>query len=157
MMGGVGEVLDYGREKAPPDVAGSLDWLIGEGFAVVRERGGPGESFGDLMVDFERPGMAVRVTRDRGQWSCWLAPGGGEFVPLNVSLTAWEGGTPVVGGSGSGDPVAEVLPPGVEWCGVLPGVIAWLESGDRAREIGEARAKWTAAMNRWWERVRGRR
>jgi hypothetical protein len=152
----MGAALDYGREVAPPDVAGSLDWLAREGFAVVGERGGRGESFGNLIVVFERPGMAVRVTRDRGQWSAELAPGGGEFVPLNVLLTAQEGGLPVVRGSKLGDPLPEVLPPGVEWSGVLPGVVSWLESGDRAGEIGEARAAWSAAMRSWWDSRRGR-
>jgi hypothetical protein len=122
---------------------------VREGFAVVAERGGPGQSFGDLAVHFRRPGMAVRVTRDRGQWSIELAPGGGEFVPLNVLMTAQDGGTPVAAGSGLKGPVAEVLPPGAEWHVVLPDVISWLESGNRAREIGEARARWATAMNRW--------
>jgi hypothetical protein len=147
--------LDYGREKAPPDVADSLDWLLGEGFADVAERGGPGESFGNLFVHLRRPGMAVRGTRDRGQWSVELAPAGGEFVPLNVLLTARDGSAPVVTGFELRGPVAEVLPPGVEWRVALPGIISWLESGDRAREIGEARARWRQAMKRWVVSVRG--
>jgi hypothetical protein len=152
----MGVVLDYAREEAPPDVAGALDWLTGAGFAVVSERGGPGAGFGDVLVDFERPGLAVRVTRDRGQWLLDLVPGRGEFVPLHFLLTAWEGGAPVVRGSEPGAPRPEVLPAGVEWCGVLPGLISWLESGDRAREISEATAAWRAAMRSYWE-ARSRR
>jgi hypothetical protein len=43
--------------------------------------GGPGESFGSLLVYFERPGLAVRVTREeigeaRAAWTAamqrWL-------------------------------------------------------------------------------------
>jgi len=32
MMSGVGVSLGYGRERAPQDVLGSLDWLAREGF-----------------------------------------------------------------------------------------------------------------------------
>jgi hypothetical protein len=152
----MGVALEYAREKAPPDVAGSLDWLARAGFAVVHERGGPGEPFGDVLVIFERPGLAVRVTRDRGQWAIDLAPGQREFNPLHILLTAWEGGAPVIRGSEPGGPIPEVHPPGVQWCGVLPGLISWLESADRAREIGEARAAWRAAVMRHLE-GRGRR
>lgn len=146
----VGLALDYGREKAPQDVLDTLDWLAGEGFVVASERGGRGESFGDLQIVFSRPPLAMCVTRDRGQWSIDLAPGRGEFVPLHVLLTAWEGSAPAPGGGSLGRSLPEVLPEGVEWHAVLPGVLSWLESGDRTQEIGEARAAWNAAMKRWW-------
>jgi hypothetical protein len=153
-MGGVGVALDYGREKAPQDVAESLDWLEHEGFEVVSERGGPGESFGNLLVVLERSPLAVRITRDRGQWSIELAPGRDEYAPLNVLLTAWDGRTPAPRRSQIGDPLPEVLPEGVEWHVVLPGVLSWLESGDRTREISEARAAWNAVMKQWWASLR---
>jgi hypothetical protein len=94
MMSGVGVSLDYGRERAPQDVLDSLDWLAREGFVLVDEQGGPGESFGDLLVEFERSPLVVRIIRDRGQWLADLVPGHGEFVPLHVLVTAWEGSTP---------------------------------------------------------------
>ena len=74
IMGLMGMALDYAREKAPVSVLGSLDWLASAGFVVVAERGGPHESFGNLLVVFERSTLAVRITRDRGQWSIELAP-----------------------------------------------------------------------------------
>jgi len=148
-MGGVGVTLDYGRANAPQDVLDSLDWLAHEGFVLVGERGGPGASFGDLLVEFERSPLKVRITRDRGQWSAGLAAGG-ECVPLHVLLTAWEGGTPAPADRQAGDPLPEVHPDGVTWRVVLPGLVSWLGSGDRTREIQEARAAWKAAMLGYW-------
>jgi hypothetical protein len=106
---------------------------------------------GNLRVRFSRPGLAARVTRDRGQWSIELAPDGGEFVPLNVLLTAWDTSVPAPREYVLEDQLPEVLPAGARWCVVVPGVMSWLESGDRTGEIGAARAAWTAAMKRWWE------
>jgi hypothetical protein len=150
MMSGVGVSLDYGRERAPQDVLDSLDWLAREGFVLVDEQGGPGESFGDLLVEFERSPLVVRIIRDRGQWLADLLPGRGEFVPLHVLVTAWEGSTPAPKDRQAGDPLPEVLPEGVQWRVVLPGIVSWLESGNRTGEIDEARAAWKVAMKRWW-------
>jgi hypothetical protein len=47
IIGVMGAALDYGREKAPPDVLGLLDWLVGAGFSVVSELGGPGGIVGE--------------------------------------------------------------------------------------------------------------
>src|SRR5260221_8956807 len=73
---------------SPFQTSSLLDGLSGSfgapqsaGFVVVAERGGPHESFGNLLVVFERSTLAVRITRDRGQGSIELAPGRGEFVP----------------------------------------------------------------------------
>lgn len=147
-MSGMGVTLDYARGEAPLDVADVLGWLAGEGFAVVSEQGGPGESSGDLLVEFGRRGLVVRITRDRGQWMADLAAGGGRFVPLHILLTAWEGSTPSPADHELGGRLPEVIPQGVQWRVVLPGVISWLESGNRSREIGEARAAWAVAMKR---------
>src|SRR2546430_8140473 len=119
MMSGVGVSLGYGRERAPQDVRDSLDWLAREGFVLVDEQGGPGESFGDLLVEFERSPLVVRIIRDRGQWLADLVPGRGEFVPLHVLVTAWEGSTPAPKDRQVGDPPPEVLPEGVQWRGAV--------------------------------------
>src|SRR5260221_6309402 len=127
-MGLMGMALDYAREKAPVSVLGSLDWLASAGFVVVAERGGPHESFGNLLVVFERSTLAVRITRDRGQWSIELAPGRGEFVPLNVLLTARDGGTPVPRDWRGADTRAPGPSGGVGWAAV------------RSRVLGRARS-----------------
>jgi hypothetical protein len=146
----VSVALDYGREHAPEDVLGCLDWLASEGFVLAGERGGRGEAFGNVQLMFERPAMAVRITRDRGQWSLWLAPDRSEFIPLNVLLTAWNGGTPAPRDRPFGDPLPEVLPEGAKWDVVVPGIVSWLDSGDRTREIRDADNAWKSAMRRWW-------
>ncbi len=143
--------LDYGREKAPRDVLDAVDWLAGEGFVLVDERGGPGGSFGNMVVEFERSPLLVRITRDRGQWSAALGAGRGELVPLHVLLTAWEGGTPAPADGQTGDPLPGVYPEGVRWRVVLPGLVSWLGSGDRTGEIQEARAAWKAANMDYFE------
>jgi hypothetical protein len=135
-------------------VLDALDWLAHDGFLLTAERGGPGESFGNLLVEFERPPLAVRVTRDKGQWLIDVAPARGEFISLHVLITAWDGSTPAPRDRQAGDSLPEALPEGVEWRVVLPAVVSWLESGDRTREIGEARAAWKAAMTRYWARQR---
>jgi hypothetical protein len=66
--GAVGIALDYAMEKAPPDVMRSLAWLSTVGFEIRAERGGREEAFGNLLLDWERPPIAVRVVRDRSQW-----------------------------------------------------------------------------------------
>jgi hypothetical protein len=134
-MGGVGVTLDYGRANAPRDVIDSLDWLAHEGFVLAGERGGPGGSFGDLLVEFERSLLQVRITRDRGQWSAGFAVGRGEFVPLHVLLTAWQGGTLVPSRAQAGDPLPEVHPEGVRWRIVF---LAWSRGWDRG--IGPPRS-----------------
>jgi len=101
-------------------------------------------------VEFERSPLVVRIIRDRGQWLADLVPGRGEFVPLHVLVTAWEGSTPAPKDRQAGDPLPEVLPEGVQWRVVLPGIVSWLESGNRTRGIDEARAAWKVAMKRWW-------
>jgi hypothetical protein len=144
----VGEALEYGREEAPSDVRDVLDWLVSEGFVLAGERGGRDAPFGDLILDFERSPVAVRITRDRSQWVIELASGRGELVHLEVLLTAWEGGTPAPRDYPIGDRLPEVLPEGVEWRVVVPGIVSWLGSGNRTREIDEASAAWKAVMMR---------
>jgi hypothetical protein len=138
MMGGVGVSLDHGREKRSKTCSTRWTDSRARDPSLWMNKGSPGESFGDLMVEFERSPLAVRIIRDRSQWMADLAPGCGEFVPLHVLVTAWEGRTPAPQDRQVGDPLAEVLPEGVQWRVVLPGIVSWLESGNRTREIDEA-------------------
>jgi hypothetical protein len=73
-----------------------------------------------------------------------------DFIPLNVLLTAMNGGVPDPGCHNLADPLPVVLPGGVAWHEVLPAVISWLDSADRTADMAEARAAWKAAMKRWW-------
>jgi hypothetical protein len=148
-MSDMGIALDYGRGEAPPDVLASLDWLAQEGFVLADEQGGPDAPFGNLIVVFKRSSLAVRIGRDRSQWSIDVAAGYGKFIMLDDLLTAWQGrATPEPGRQIEGPP-PKVLPEGVEWRVVLPGLVSWLESGDRTREIGEASAARKEAVMRW--------
>ena len=70
--------------RTPTDVRGALTWLAGAGFAVRSQRGGRTESFGNVLIEWERPPMGVQVVRDRGQWLVDIAAGGGDFLGLHV-------------------------------------------------------------------------
>jgi hypothetical protein len=143
IMGGMGVVLDYGRQRAPQDVLASLDWLAQQGFVPIAEQGGPDAPFGDMILVFKRSSLAVRIIRDRGQWAVDVAAAGDGFIPLHIVLTAWQGGTPDPGRQ-IGAPLAEAL----------AGVVSWLEPGNRTSEIAEAKAAWKEATRRYWENRR---
>jgi hypothetical protein len=149
MIGGMGETLDYARGAAPPDVLASLDWLAQEGFVLADEQGGRDAPFGNLILVFERSSLAIRVDRDRSQWSFDVAAGDGKFMMLSDLLTAWQGRAMPEPGRHFEGPPPRVIPVGVEWRAVLPGLVSWLESGDRTREIGAATAARKEAVMRW--------
>jgi hypothetical protein len=144
---GMEVTLAYARETAPQSVQDFMDWLAAEGFALVEGQGGPDAPFGDVRLRFERSRLAVRIVRDREQWAVDLAPAHGDPVPLHVLLTAQEGSTADISPTSGtlGGELPEVLPDGVDWRAVVPGVITWLETGDRDREISEAKAAWKQA------------
>lgn len=75
----MGTALDYALEVASSDdnVRATLDWMREVGFVIRTERGGRDESFGNVLLDFERPPTAIRLIRDRGQWTLGIAPDGG--------------------------------------------------------------------------------
>lgn len=146
--GPVGLALDYAREQAPRDVRDCLDWLVEGEFALAGERGGPDESAANVQLTFERSQLTVQITRDRGQWMMNIDPGHGKFVPLHILLTAWDGTVPAIRARNPVEQLPEVLPEGVAWRTVAPAIIAWLESGNRDREIGEAGAAWTRAWKK---------
>lgn len=142
----MGAALNYAREKAPPDVRDLLDWLAAAGFTLVSEEGGPAESTANVLLIYERSPLRMRITRDRGQWLLEIATGDEDFIPLHVLLTAREAGTPVLPPNDLHSPLPEVLPDGVNWRTAVPDIVAWLESGQRAQEIGASRAAWRQAM-----------
>ena len=154
--GPVGIALDYAMEKAPRDVRNSLDWLSTVGFEVRAERGGRGEAFGNVLLDWERPPIAIRVVRDRSQWELKIAPNGADLVGLQILLNAEEGGEFVLVDHDLGDPLSEVPPEGVEWTVAVPRLLSWLHERDRSQAIGEAQARAQAAVTAQLARWQGR-
>lgn len=108
--------------------------------------GGPDESFGNLLVEFERATIAVRVVRDRSQWFIDIAPPGSRFVGLHVLLTAKDGVKPKLRDHRAGMPLPESLPEGVRWTVAVPAVVSWLEQEDAMNTIDRAERQWSAAM-----------
>lgn len=137
----VGDVLDYAAGVATDDVRRTLEWLIADGFAIEREIGGKGESFGNVLIGFTRGSAHVTVTRDRSQWFIELQPPWAESgYALQVLLSARDGQEPA-----PAEPeefLAEQLPQGVSWALELPALIAWTEAADRAVEVAVADRQW---------------
>ncbi len=147
--------LSYAYEKATPDVAALLRWLEGNGFSVSNERGGPGESFGNVLVDFVRRGLVVRITRDRSQWMLDVRPPSGDSFGLHVAVTALDGGEPPVPERrDTRDPLPNQLPEDVSWAVDVPRLIDWLESGDRTKELDRSRLAWRRVMTEYFDSIR---
>ena len=147
--------LNYAHEMATPDVAALLRWLEGNGFSVVRERGGRGESFGNVLVDFERRGLVVRITLDRSQWMLDVRPLARDSFGLHVALTAIDGDDPLVPEQrDTRDPLPDQLPEGVSWADQVARLIDWLESGDRTNELDRSRLAWGKVMTEYFDSIR---
>lgn len=110
------DTLDYARRRAPEDVRETLDWLLAEGFAVARTAGGPDAGFGDVLVELARGDRSVVIVRDRSQWMCDVATGGGP--PRRLDDLLRESGIDVEAPPAGALP--EQLPAGVAWREVLP-------------------------------------
>jgi hypothetical protein len=146
----VDALVGYAIEKATRDVAEAIRWLQTEGFRLVRSVGGPGESFGNVLLTFERH-VQVTVVRDRGQWLIDIASSAGaESHGLDVWMSAMSGTEP-----DPGTPeelfreLPDQLPKGVLWRTELPTIVRWIESGDRSNEIAEADSRWRGAMRKY--------
>ncbi len=142
----VGDALDYVRETASPDVVETLDAVITAGFGVRLERGGKGESFGNVLVELERPPVALRLTKDRGQWTMDIDPDGRGFQALHVLLTAKTGDGPWLEERSLGDPIPKQWPPGVAWRTAVPALLKWLSEADRTDSIRTAHEQWVRVM-----------
>lgn len=142
---------EYARSRATPDVRATLDWLERDGFTVTHERGGLGESFGNVLLEFERADVRVQIVRDRGQWMISVRPAGVcEFKSLNVLITAMRGDEPQPGQGSLGETLPEQLPVGARWAADVPQVVEWLAETDRSPEISDADSRWRDAMRGYW-------
>jgi hypothetical protein len=140
----VGEAFDYALTKATPDVAATLHWLVAQGAEITSERGGPHESFGNVLVEFALHDAVLVVTRDRDQWMlnvrCGQLPTF-DFDVIHAALTgddAWSRTLP--------RPLPPQLPDGVSWIAELPRALEWLRSTpdaeDQLRRLQRKRAEW---------------
>jgi hypothetical protein len=138
----VGEVLDYAKQHATDDVRSALEWLVGHGFSIESERGGSGESFGNVHIVLGRGPTRITVDRDRGQWFAQVQPGwSNSGLPLHVLLTARDG-TPA-----EATEFLPIQPPhGASWALELPLLIEWVEASDRRDQVGEADRLWREFM-----------
>jgi hypothetical protein len=151
------EPFEYAREVATDDVRETLDWLVANGFSVTRSEGGPGEAFGDVLLELERGGVeTVSIVRDRSQWACDIGAHPIQRQPLDVLLTAMTGEAPARRSGSLDEPLADQLPPGVTWRDVIPALLEWLRSGPRGAEVDAAAGQWRAATKKWWDDQLGR-
>ena len=139
--------LSYAKGRATSDVRATITWLEAHDFALAQSRGGRDESFGNVLLHFERPdGLRIEVLRDRSQWTCVISGGENPRSPLNVLITAMSPESePMLVDRGFGDPLPEQLPEGISWLTTVPAAIAWLLSGDRTAQIEDADQRWRAA------------
>lgn len=143
-----GEAVEFALAEAPADVADTIRWLLSAGFGLAGERGGRNESFGNLLLEFERAGQRVVIVRDRRQWRIDIAPTGStEPHGLQVFLWAMRGGEPELGPRRSVEAsLPAQLPVGERWSAEVPAVLTWLTDGDRSAEISAAVAAGRRAM-----------
>jgi hypothetical protein len=141
----------YALSRATDDVAETIRWFEAEGFAVVRELGGPKESFGNVLLEFERGAVRATIVRDRSQWMIDIASAGGKPHGLHVWLAAMRGTRAETGPRRSvGEPLPDQLPVGESWRVEVPAVIDWVSCGDRSAEIDAAARDWGRAMREYF-------
>lgn len=119
--------------KAPPDVVSTIRWLIDQGASITLQRGGEGESFGNLLVEFAIGDGAVAISRDRSQWmlDVQVEPHRRfDFDVIHVAMTGderqWTKATPTT--------LPTQLPDGVSWTEGLPAALHWLRTTPNAEE-----------------------
>lgn len=108
----VAVAMSYLRDAAPPDIVDTIGWLQLEGWHPVNPRGGAGESFGNVAIDFARDGSLITIVRDRSQSLMYVRmPGWKSAIEVDIVFHTiagrddWSGSTP--------HPLPEQLPPGV--------------------------------------------
>jgi hypothetical protein len=95
----VGDVLDYVKQEATDDVRRALEWLVDNGFSIESERGGEGESFGNVHAVLRRGPTRITVDRDRSQWFAQEQPGWSKSgLPLGLTSSPRLPGTVVAPG-----------------------------------------------------------
>jgi hypothetical protein len=143
--------LTYALSRATEDVVATIGWFETEGFVLRRGLGGPKESFGNVLLEFEREGVRARIVRDRNQWVIDIAAPGGKSHGLHVWLTAMRGGKADPGPRRAlGDRLSDQLPEGERWSVEVPVVVDWITDGDRATEIDAAARDWSRAMRKYF-------
>jgi hypothetical protein len=125
------DVLGYITSKAPDDVLRTIAWLTDEGWTPQSVRGGRHESFGNVLVEFGKAGMGLRIALDRSQWMMNLRlPGWSRWFGLGIVLDTMsdrEEWTSV-------DGLPRQLPLGVSWATALPLVLSWLTEHPNVEE-----------------------
>lgn len=119
--------------KAPPDVEATIRWLMDQGASVAQQRGGEGESFGNVLVEFAIGDAVVAITRDRSQWMLDVQVGPHrrfDFDVIHVAMSGderrWTQATPRT--------LPTQLPDGVSWTEELPAALRWLRTTPNAEE-----------------------
>jgi hypothetical protein len=140
------DVVNFMIARSTPDVATTIGWLGENNFEVTQQSGGAGETFGNAQVEFNRGGLAVRITKDRSEWKLDVSPPGIKFMNLQYLIDAKEK-------AGTGDTAEGAATPSavtVEWHATLPGVIAWVEEEDRTEILNSASDAWRVASRQYW-------
>jgi hypothetical protein len=119
--------LSYVQETAPTDVLETVAWLQSTGWQVEEVQGGRGESFGNVLVDFEKGQTRIRLVRDRGQWLLTIRPADwSETYDFQVIAQALTGMTLDKLSERSGTSLPEMVPTNVIWVETLPAALDWL-------------------------------
>jgi hypothetical protein len=143
----VADAIAYALGRATDDVADTIRWFQAEGFELRREVGGPKESFGNVLLEFELGAVRATIVCDRSQWMLDLAAAAGKPHGLHVWLTAMRGTAATAGPRrAAGEPLPDQLPPGERWCVEVPAVVSWVAAGDRSAEVVAAARDWGRAM-----------
>ena len=129
----IGEAVKYVEGCASTDVLSTISWLRTKGWRPVSARGGPSESFGDVLVEFAKGDGRITITRDRSQWQMSLRPAGwSDRFDLDIILDTINGRTDWQAQEPFARPLPGQLPPGVAWAESVPQVLEWLDSHDDA-------------------------
>jgi hypothetical protein len=128
----------YANTQATTDVTRTLQWLEVNDFRLRRAHGGPGESFGNVLLEYERSGTSIVVVRDRGQWLLDVSPSPREPPMEYGILVAAAEGRDFRDYAHTPGALPEQLPEGVVWHQTLPKVLDWLAGPDTREAIAEA-------------------
>jgi len=133
----LGDLSQFVDSTAAKDVRDTIGWLQSEGWELTSSRGGPTESFGNVLLEFRRSRWTITVTRDRSQWMLDVEPEGWkvktDLDPVIRVMKALP--YPPHDSRSSSRPLAGQLPPGVSWRRELPVALDWMQSTPGAEEM----------------------
>lgn len=127
----MGEPLEYALLKAPADVESTIRWLIGQGASITQQRGGEGESFGNVLMEFAIGDAVVAITRDRSQWTLDVQIEPHRRFDFDVIHTAMTGDERQWTHAAQRT-LPTQLPDGVSWTEELPAALQWLSATPNA-------------------------